>query len=257
MAMRGEVEVADVQPAGAAPRGRRIAALDIARSVALIGMATYHFTYDLEMFGYIPPGTAVSGGWAIFARVVAGSFLFLSGVSLYLAHGNGIRWGAFLRRLLVLALAAGVITAATRYAMPERFIFFGILHSIALAGVIGLGFLRLPAVVTLAVAVAVVLAKPYLQTGLFDAGPLAFLGLSTWHVRSVDFVPVFPWLAATLAGIGGAKLGAAVGVWDRLRGKLGHAGRVIGWPGRHSLAVYLIHQPVLIGCLWLLTKAMG
>jgi uncharacterized membrane protein len=234
----------------------RIAALDIARTVALIGMATYHFTYDLEMFGYIPPGTAVSGGWAILARVVAGSFLFLSGVSLYLAHGNGIRWGAYLRRLAMLAAAAAIITLGTRYAMPDSFIFFGILHSIAFAGVIGLAFLRLPALLTLVVAAAVVFAKPYLQTGLFDAPPLAFLGLSTWPVRSVDFVPAFPWIAACLAGIGVAKLAAAAGFWDLLRGRFARAGRILGWPGRHSLPIYLLHQPLLIGGLWLVTKAL-
>ncbi len=237
--------------------GGRIAVLDIARTIALLGMATYHFTYDLEMFGYIPPGTVVTGGWAIFARIVAGSFLFLSGVSLYLAHGNGIRWGAFGRRFAKLAAAAAVITLGTLYVMPETFIFFGILHSIAVAGVIGLAFLRLPAVVTLACAVAVALAKPYLQTGFFDAGPLAFLGLSTWHVRSVDFVPVVPWLAASLAGIGFAKLGSAAGLWSWLGGKFSQAGRIIGWPGRHSLLIYLIHQPVLIGGLWLVTKIMA
>ncbi len=42
-----------------------------------------------ELFGHLPPGTvAMPGGWAIFARLVAGSFLFLAGVSLVLAHGR-------------------------------------------------------------------------------------------------------------------------------------------------------------------------
>ncbi len=254
--MRRETAAEGAQDTGVVPSGRRIAALDMARTVALVGMAAYHFTYDLEMFGYIPPGTAVSGGFAVLARLVAGSFLFLAGVSLSLAHGQGLRWRPFLRRLGVIALAAGFITAATRYAMPDSYIFFGILHSIAFGSVIGLAFLRLPAVLTLLAAAAVVVAKPYLQTGLFDAHWLAWLGLTTWPVRSVDFVPVFPWLAATLAGIAFAKLGASVGLWDRLRGRMGGAVRILGWPGRHSLAIYLIHQPALIGCLWLVTQAL-
>lgn len=249
----------DAAHAGATLKPGRIVLLDIARMLALIGMAIYHFTYDLEMFGYIPPGTAVSGGFAMFARVVVGSFLLISGVSLYLAHGQGIRWPSFLRRLLVISLAAGLITLATLYGMPDRYIFFGILHSIAFASVVGLAFLRLPAVLTLAAAAAVILARPYLQTGLFDAPWLAWLGLTTWHVRSVDFVPVFPWLGLTLAGVGIARLGAAAGVWDRLRVPRGAEGqllRALAWPGRHSLAVYLIHQPVLIGGLWLVTRLL-
>lgn len=255
--MRGDRAAGGGQGADVVPAGRRIAALDIARTVALVGMAAYHFTYDLEMFGYIPPGTAVSGGFAVLARLVAGSFLFLAGVSLFLAHGGGIRWRPFLRRLGVIALAAGVITAATHYALPDSYIFFGILHSIAFASVIGLAFLRLPAVLTLLAAVAVVVAKPHLQTGLFDAPWLAWLGLTTWPVRSVDFVPVFPWFAATLAGIGLARLAAAADLWSRLRGPQDAEGplrRWLGWPGRHSLAIYLIHQPVLVGCLWAVTR---
>ncbi len=240
--------------------GRRVVALDIARSVALVGMAIYHFSFDLEMFGYLPPGASGSGGLAIFARIVAGSFLFITGLSLFLAHGRGIRWRPFLRRLFVVALAAGFITAATRYAMPDRYIFFGILHSIAVAGVIGLAFLRLPALLVLGAAAAVVLAKPYLQqTGAFDVPALAWLGLATWHVRSVDFVPVFPWLAASLAGIGVAKLGAAAGLWARIsvpRASEGNVQKLAAWPGRHSLVIYLVHQPVLVGCLWLVTKAL-
>lgn len=244
---------------GAPAKRRRIPALDIARTAALAGMAIYHFTFDLEMFGYLAPGTAVSGGWAIFARVVAGSFLFLVGVSLFLAHGGGIRWRPFLRRLAMVAGAAALITAGTRYAMPENCIFFGILHSIAAASLLGLLFLRLPAPVTLAAAVAVVLAKPYLQNGWFDAPFLAGLGLTTWPVRSADFVPVFPWFAATLAGIGVAKIAQAAGLWRWLAQQGDGNGafvRISSWPGRHSLAVYLIHQPVLIGTLWLVSRAL-
>lgn len=247
-------------PSEVQPKSRRIPALDIARTVALLAMAIYHFTFDLDMFGYIPPGTSTSGGWAIFARLIAGSFLFLVGVSLFLAQADGIRWRPFLRRLAMVAAAAALITAGTRYAMPDNYIFFGILHSITVASLLGLLFLKLPAPLTLAVAALVVFAKPYLQNGWFDASWLAGLGLTTWPVRSADFVPVFPWFAATLAGIGAAKIGRAAGFWQWLaeRGG-GDSGliRVASWPGRHSLAVYLVHQPMLIAILWTFAKLSG
>ncbi len=232
----------------------RIVALDIARTVALIGMAIYHFTYDLEMFGHIPPGTAVTGFWAIFARLVAGSFIFLAGASLWLAHGNSIRWRAFARRFEMIVGAALLITIATRIALPQTFVFFGILHSIAAASLIGLAFLRLPAVVTLAAAAGVFAIARLPHSPAFDAPLLWPLGLSTNTPPAIDYVPLFPWLAPFLAGLALAKLGTKTGLWTRLKREGSPA--LLTWPGRHSLAVYLIHQPVLVGLVWAATQIL-
>ncbi|MGC9420474.1 MAG: heparan-alpha-glucosaminide N-acetyltransferase [Rhodovulum sp.] len=227
----------------------RIHAVDLARSAALLGMALFHFTYDLEMFGHLPPGTAVSGGWRVLSIAVAGSFLFLAGVSLHLAHGNRLRPRAFLRRLAVIGAAAGLVTLGTRAMFPDSFVYFGILHSIAAASVIGLAFLRLPWAVTLAAALAV-LALPR------PLGPdwpwLDWTGLTATPRSSVDFEPLFPWLAPFLAGLAIATLASRTGLWNHLRhaSPPGPALRALAWPGRHSLAIYLLHQPVLIALVW-------
>ncbi len=215
-------------------------------------MIVFHFVVDLELFGHVPPGTSLSGVWVVLARIVAGGFLFVAGMSLWLAHGRGIRWRPFLRRLAVLAVAAAGISLATWAAMPDRYVFFGILHSIAAASVVGLAFLRLPAGVTLAAAAFVLAAPALLATGAFDARPLAWLGLSTWTPRSMDFVPLFPWLSPCLAGIAVARAAERAGLFARLARAepQGPLVRALTWPGRHSLAVYLVHQPVLIGAIW-------
>src|SRR5690606_3045260 len=90
------------------------------------------------------------------------------GVSLVLAHGNGIRWKNFWKRLARIVAAAAAITVATRFATPDSFIFFGILHHIALASVLGLLFVRLPAFVTAIAALLVVAAPHYLRMPVFD-----------------------------------------------------------------------------------------
>jgi uncharacterized membrane protein len=236
---------------------RRIAALDVARTAALAGMVVFHFTRDLEQFGLIAPGTTLGDGWSVFSRTVAGSFLFLSGVSLWLAHGQGIRWRAFLRRLAVLAAAAGLVSAATFVAMPEVFIYFGILHSIAVASVLGLAFLRLPTPVTIATGAVVLIVPQLWPSGLIDAPLLVWTGLTTSVPRTLDYEPVFPWFAPFLFGIACARLVAGAGLL-RLSGDapapLWHW---LGWPGRHSLAIYLIHQPVLMGAIWLWLRLAG
>ncbi len=233
----------------------RIDAIDMARGAALVAMAIYHFAWDLEFFGYTPPGMTAVGGWKLFARCIAASFLFFVGVSLFLAHGRGIRWQGFWKRLAMVAGAALAITAVTYVAVPGGFIFFGILHQITLASVLGLAFLRLPAAVTLIVAAAVVAAPHYLRSPFFDAPIWWWTGLSATFPRSNDFVPVFPWFGAVLAGIAAARIAERSGLLARLATLKTPR---FSWPlvfgGRHSLAFYLIHQPVLIACLWLFSQ---
>ncbi len=242
-------------PVPATSRGR-IEQIDIARSLALVAMATYHFVFDLEAFGYLSPGTATSGYWAIFARCVAGSFLVLVGISLYLAHGRGVRWSRVWPRLARVAGAAALISGVTYVAMGPQMIFFGILHAIAFGTLAGLLFLRLPWVVILIIAVTVI-TIPYLERFDFFASPfLIWTGLGTRATAAADFVPVFPWFGAVLVGMSLAKALGATGVWTRLAAAPPKEWqRRLGWPGRHSLAVYLVHQPILIGLLWLYSKA--
>lgn len=242
------------QPSPKKPTSR-IEAIDLARGVALVAMAIYHFTWDLEFFGYADPGMTAQGGWKLFARAIASSFLFLVGVSLVLGHGKGIRWNGFLRRLAMVAAAAAAISIVTYIAVPGGFIFFGILHQITVASLLGLLFLRLLAAVTLIAAVAVIAAPNFLRSTFFDHPAWWWLGLGSFNPRSNDYVPVFPWFGAVLAGIGAARLAEAQGLFARLAAmRPGAWSRPLLFAGRHSLAFYLIHQPVLIACVWVFAQ---
>lgn len=232
----------------------RIPLIDQARGVALVAMAIYHFTWDLGFFGYIDPETATTGGWRLFARLIAGSFLFLAGFSLVLGHQQGFRARPFFIRLGKIGLAAAAISLGTWFAFPQTFIFFGILHAIAAASLIGLLFVRLPVVVTLLAAAAAVAAPLYLRAPFFDHPALWWLGLSVNVPRSNDYVPLLPWIAPVLLGIALARLFVASPLPERLAG-YGTATKVrwktlLEQAGRHSLAIYLIHQPLLIALVY-------
>jgi uncharacterized membrane protein len=234
----------------------RAVLLDLARTLALVGMAVFHFNFDLVMFGYLPPEVIMVGFWPLWARVVASSFLILSGVGLYLAYGAGIDPRRLARRVLRIAGAAAVVSIGTRFAVGEQYVFWGILHMIAFGSLVGLLFLRLPAVVTLAVAAVVFWIGWSVALPAFDAAPLLFLGLGALRVTAVDYVPVFPWLAPVLVGVALGRTAVRTGIWARIASVTAAKGSLWDWlamPGRYSLWVYLGHQPVLFGLLWVWT----
>ncbi|MBD8689301.1 MULTISPECIES: heparan-alpha-glucosaminide N-acetyltransferase [unclassified Rhizobium] len=228
----------------------RIGALDTLRGIALIAMASYHFTWDLEMFGYLDPGTATQGWWRLYARGIASTFLFLAGFSLYLAHRRGVHWPSYGKRFAMVAGAALLISVATYFAVPDGWIFFGILHNIATASLIGLLFLRLPFFVTLVFAALALIAPRYLSSDAFNPIWLSWIGLSTAPPRSNDYVPLLPFLAPFLLGLAISQFVTPRGWLDRFRKPSGRK-NILALFGRHSLLFYLVHQPVLIAIVYL------
>lgn len=229
----------------------RIPALDAARGFAILNMVAFHFLFDLRMLG-VPPGWMSYGpGFAAWARGIAGSFLFLAGLGLWLAHGGGIRWRGFLRRLAILAAAALAVSVATYVALPEAWVRFGILHSIALCSVLCLAVLRLPWWLTAAAAGAILWWGPGLGFAALDGAAWVWTGLGAVHPPMMDYEPVIPWVAPMMLGVAAGRLGSRTGLWAGMAGW--RAGAALEWAGRHSLAIYLLHQPVLMGAImgWL------
>lgn len=231
----------------------RILALDLARGIAIIAMAIFHFAWDLEFFGYAERGLTATLEWKSFARSIATSFLFLAGFSLVLGHGKAIRLKSFLKRFAMVAIAAAIISIATYQAMPQAPIFFGILHSIATASLIGLFLLRLPAIILIIAALAVFIAPFYLRSEFFDAPWLWWVGLNANIPKSNDYVPILPWLAPFLVGMTFAKLAIGRRFFDAIKQWKNNnvVVRVLAFFGRHGLVTYLLHQPLLLGIVWL------
>lgn len=185
--------------------------------------------------------------------------MFLVGVSLVLAHHDTIRVRAFIRRLLTIALCAAAITVVTWFAFPESFIYFGILHAIAAATLLGMLFLRANILVCLA-AVVIVLSLPlFLDLSEFNTRWLAWTGFAERPPPSNDFVPIFPWVGVTLLGMASAKLFLLRHDQNSpadapVQGSLV---RLLIWMGHWSLLIYLVHQPILLSIIVPLSRMVS
>lgn len=232
----------------------RILLLDALRAAALAGMVLFHFVYDLQFFGHLPPGTVHQPGWDALAHLVAGGFIFLAGASLYLAHRARIRWPEALRRVGQIALAALLISLATYAMMPQSFVYFGILHAIATFSLLGLAFLRLPLILVGLIALGVFLLPRFVQSEAFAHPALWWLGLSPNPAPALDFEPLFPWFAIFLAGLVTLRLAARLRWLDHAArydpgAMTGFSGWLL-WAGRNTLPLYLLHQPLLFALIW-------
>ena len=241
----------------------RLAALDLARGTAVLAMVVYHFCWDLVFFGLADWPLLSHWAWLAVRTAIAATFLAISGASLALAAEGGLDRRRYGRRLALLAVTAGLVSLATWLAIPDSWIFFGILHHLAVAGVLGLVFVRLGGawvVVTLTAVLILFLAREALVQPVFDQPGLRWLGLMTESPQSTDYVPIFPWFGYYLLG-----LVAVRSILDRNPTLLtcGEPTAAVGWAGplrwagRHSLAIYVLHQPVLIGLLILYILAQS
>jgi len=240
----------------AAPAMPRLALVDALRGVAILAMVAYHFAWDLSYYRLIATDVTTHPAWVLLQRSILSSFLLLVGVSLVLGHGKGVRWPRFWRRQAVILAAALAVTAGTYWMFPEYFVFFGILHAIALFSLLALPFLRLNPWLVLA-ATALFLVPPlFLSAPLFSAKPLAWIGFWTIVPETTDIVPVFPWFGVVLLGLATTRLALASPLETRL------ATWQVGGPlskglvlcGRWSLFIYLLHQPILLGAITLASQ---
>lgn len=239
--------MADSLPRKASAGSRRLPLVDVARGALLLAMASYHFSWDLANVRLVGWGVAVDPLWRAYAAAIAGSFLFLSGLSFRLAERGGLDPLRYGMRLARIALAAAAVSVGTYIVFPDSWVFFGILHMMLLASLLAPLLVRLPAALLVMLAAAALVLPQVGRSSAFDGLGWGFLGLAETPPVSNDLVPLFPWIAPYLLGLvaGGPLV-------RRTEGRTGARPlrRGTGWLavlGRHSLLFYLVHQPLLYG----------
>ncbi|MDE4907470.1 DUF1624 domain-containing protein [Methanogenium marinum] len=226
--------------------------IDAARGIAIIMMVTYHLLFDLVYFG-VADIAITSGFWRAFALTCACTFVFLVGLSLHISRERAIQKGVkgsalvqkfLMRGAFILALGCG-ITLVTWYVIGGGYILFGILHLIGLS--ICLAPLFFPLQKKNLIAGVIVLALGLVVTGTVGPLWLAWLGIHPAGFYSVDYEPLIPWFGLVLLGLGaGAYLYPKGRPLRQIRQPCPPVTNLLATAGRHSLLIYIIHQPVLI-----------
>jgi len=216
--------------------------LDALRGAAIVWMAVYHFSFDLNHFGWVQQDFYRDPVWIWQRTCIVSLFLFCAGGGQAFAVLAGQRPARFWRRWAQVAGCALLVTAGSWFMFPDGWISFGVLHGIALMLVLlRLGLARLPDVALLALAIAAVALPQFVQHPLFDTRWTNWVGLVTHKPVTEDYVPVLPWLGPMLLGF------VVTRRWPQLW--QGSAPRPLAVLGRWSLSFYMFHQPILIGLL--------
>ena len=231
-----------------ASAAQRIAGVDALRGGALCLMFAYHFSFDLRYYRVIAADFEHDPFWLGFRALIVTAFMALVGVSLVLADRAGATRTHFWRRIGVIAACAVAASAGSYFVFPRTFISFGILHCIAVASVLAWPLVRRPGF-ALAVGIAVIVAGLAYSDPLFDQRALSWLGFTTYKPSTEDFVPIFPWAGVVFVGIAAGHALARTSF--RVLAPLAQSPGWLRFIGRHSLVVYMVHQPILLGILWI------
>ena len=224
---------------------RRFDVLDGWRTLAIVLMVAYHFLYDLYIFGVISANQLFSAPLNVLERFICCSFILLAGASARFSRNN-LRHG-------LIVLGAGLVVEIGA-AVAGQTIRFGVLmllgSSMVLWHFLGKGLQKLPGWSVAAGSGVLFFAARWWTGRTAVSVPWLYpLGFTAPGFYSADYFPLLPWFFLFL-------IGTALGGWClahrenrllavRLPG-------VLTWPGRHSLIIYVLHQPVLYGISYLI-----
>ncbi len=238
---------------------KRFWEIDFLRGIAIIMMVLYHLIYNLSYFvGYNIK--ANSGFWLYFARTTATTFIFLVGVSLVISFSKANKSFINEKRLFPKYLIRGlkifswglIITLVTWFFLREGCVVFGILHLIGISIILAYPFLKLR-YENLLIGLLCIFLGTYLKGFVFNFYWLVWLGFRPTQFYSVDYFPLLPWFGVVLIGIFFGNL-----LYPDYSRKFHlhdfsdfYIIKLFCFLGKHSLFIYLIHQPLIIVFLYL------
>jgi len=237
----------------------RFIELDILRGIAIALMIFLHLLWDLDYFGLVPLNHHIYQ----FQEAVPLVFFLLVGICLVVGKNKNLsktlqEQKKYDRHLALRGLKifgfGMIITIVTVIFMPDRPIIFGVLHFIGLSIILSIPFIRLKyrniLFASLILFAGVIMGQYPIEN------PTVFhlvIGLHQANIWSytIDYFPLIPWFGGILVGI---ILGNVLYKDNKRKFYFPDLSKyksftTLSWVGKHSLAIYLLHQPVIAGAL--------
>lgn len=214
---------------------KRFPIIDEFRGFAVFLMVIFHFSYDLSMFGWVTINFQKDLFWWTFPRVIVFFFLLSMGMSTPLSQKIEINWKSFGKRFGKIAFFALGISLVTYIMFPDKWIYFGTLHCIATASLAVLPLRNRP-LISLILGSAIILPAVIFKINL------------PWFElphKSMDYIPLFPWVGVVLWGIFATHKN-----WHLKSLPLNKFTRFLQLLGKHSLKIYILHQPIMYSVLY-------
>ena len=144
-----------------------------------------------------------------------------------------------------------IITIISWIFLKQDFIVFGVLHFIGIAVILAYPLIRYR-FMNIFLGVIIIITGIYIQSFRFDFPWLLWIGLIPQYFQTVDYFPIFPWFGLILIGI---FIGNTLYHNYERHFKIHDISslpltRFFGFLGKHSLLIYLTHQPILIALMY-------
>ncbi len=250
--------------------------LDALRGLALVWMAIFHFCFDLSHAGLIVANFYEDPWWTTQRTCILSLFLLCAGAGQAVAVHQGQTWPRFWRRWAQVLGCAVLVSAGSYFMFPGSFIYFGVLHGMAVMLIVArltaqcsahftskwtasnhlmrhFGGWALVALGTLALTL-----PPLLQHPMFDTPWLNWTGLVTHKPITEDYVPLLPWMGVMWWGVAATQwILTHRPKWLTSMPIKSMPWQGLAWLGTWSLTFYMVHQPVLLGALDIYQYATG
>ena len=225
----------------------RIWEIDAFRGLFILFVIVIHTIYDIE---YIFDKPLNLPDAYYFVQANGGLlFILISGISITLGTKH------IKRGFIVLGTALIITIASILFLGGETPIYFGILHFLAFAMLSYPIYKKIPNQLLIRLAIIIFALGLYFHAINFKNSYFLILGLRNGELLMGDYFPVMPNLAYFFLGI---VIGRAFYSDKKsLFPNFPSSNPIIGFfrfLGRYSLVFYLLHQPLVIGILYLIFK---